>query len=171
MAAANFPASLAFTLQEEGGWSDDPDDPGGQTMMGITLRTFQAFFHGGTADQLRAITSDQAGTIYRRNYWGLMGCDNLPAGVDLMAFDFGVNAGPSRSITYLQVVAGTGRDGIDGALTEAAVAKMSPTLVIAKLSRLQRAHYQALPQFDEFGSGWLARTDRRVKLALSLVQP
>lgn len=171
MAAQNFASFLAFVLQEEGGWADNADDPGGATNKGITLRTFQAFQHGATADDLRNIPDATVALIYRRNYWGLMGCDNLPSGVDLMVGDFGVNAGPSRSVTYLQVVAGTGRDGIDGALTEAAVAKMSPSLVISKLSGLQRAHYRALPDFDEFGDGWMDRTDRRVVKSLALVIP
>lgn len=171
MASENFRRCLEFVLQEEGGWADNPRDPGGKTMRGITLRTFQAFFHGGTAEQLRAITEDQAGTIYRRNYWAMIGCDNLPSGIDLMVFDFGVNAGPSRSIGYLQVIAGVTRDGIDGAITEAAVAKLPATLIITKLAGMQRAHYRALPTYDEFGDGWEARTDRRVKLAIELVKP
>lgn len=169
MATENFAAFLKFVLQEEGGWADNPHDPGGKTMKGITLRTFQAFFHGGTADQLRHITDEQAGTIYRRNYWGLMGCDNLPSGVDIMIGDFGVNAGPSRSVGCLQVIAGVTRDGIDGAITEAAVAKLAATTVITKLGAMQRAHYRALPTYDDFGRGWEARTDRRLKLALELL--
>ena len=170
MSAANFPACLAFTLTAEGGFSDNSDDPGGATNFGITLRTLQSFQHGATVDDLRAITQETVSTIYRREYWAVMGCDNLPSGPDLMIFDFGCNAGPARSVGFLQVVAGVRRDGIDGAITRAAITKMSPTAVIAKLSGLQRAYYQALPDFDDFGDGWLARTERRVAAALRLVE-
>jgi lysozyme family protein len=169
MTASNFTACLAFTLKEEGGFSDNADDPGGITNRGITLRTFQAFQHGATADDLRAISDATVATIYRREYWTVMGCDHLPAGVDLCVFDFGVNAGPARAVGYLQVVTGVRRDGVDGAVTQAAAAKMSPSLVISKLSGLQRAHYQALPGFSEFGEGWIARTERRVMAAIGLI--
>ena len=157
VADASYAACLAFVLQEEGGWADNPDDPGGQTMEGITLRTLESYQHGATADDLRNISPDLVSAIYRREYWTVMGCGNLPDGVNLVVMDFGVNAGPSRSVGYLQVVAGVRRDGIDGAITQGAIAKMSPTAVIAKLAGLQKAHYQALPTFDEFGDGWMAR--------------
>lgn len=169
MTAETFPAALAFVLQEEGGWSNNADDPGGQTNKGITLRTLQSFQHGATAADLRTIPDATVAIIYRRQYWAIMGCDNLPAGVDLMTFNFGVNAGPARSVGYLQVVAGVRRDGIDGAITEAAVAKMPATTVISKMAALQRAHYQASPDFDEFGSDWMARTERCVKAAITLI--
>jgi lysozyme family protein len=169
MTALNFPACLAFTLKEEGGFSDNADDPGGITNKGITLRTFQAFQHGATADDLRVISDAAVATIYRREYWTVMGCDNLPAGVDLCVFDFGVTAGPARSVGYLQVVTGVRRDGVDGAVTQAAAAKLSPSLVISKLAGLQRAHYRALPQYEEFGKGWEDRTERRIKAALQMI--
>lgn len=169
MAATNFSIALAFTLHEEGGWSDDPHDPGGATNKGITLRTYQQFHHGATTDDLRHIPDATVALIYRREYWGVMACDGLPTGVDLMVFDFGVNAGPARSVGYLQVVAGVRRDGIDGALTQAAAAKISPTHIITALASLQRAHYRALPEFGRFGDGWMARTERRVVAALRLV--
>lgn len=163
-----FPECLAFTLAEEGGWSDNAADPGGATNKGITLRTFQSFLHGATVDDLRIISPAMVSTIYHREYWQIMGCDNLPGGIDLMIFDFGVNAGPARSVMYLQTVAGVRRDGIDGAITQAAVAKMSVSETIAKLNGLQVAHYRALPDFNRFGDGWLARSERRVKRALGL---
>lgn len=169
MTAETFPIALAFTLDQEGGWSDNTDDPGGLTNRGVTLRTLQAFQHGATADDLRNISEATLETIYRREYWSVMGCDNLPAGVDLMVFDFGVNAGPARSVGYLQVVAGVRRDGVDGAQTQAAVAKLAPTNVITKLNGLMVAHYRALPSFDEFGDGWLARSERRLKAAITAV--
>jgi lysozyme family protein len=169
MATESFPAALAFVLTQEGGWVDDPADPGGATNKGITLRTFRSFQHGATAADLRAISDAMVSVIYHREYWSVMGCDHLPAGVDLMVFDFGVNAGPSRSVQFLQAVAGVRRDGIDGALTQAAVGKMPGTTVITKLNGLQVAFYRSLPEFDRFGDGWLARGERRLKAAIAMI--
>jgi lysozyme family protein len=159
MTAANFPVCLAFTLKEEGGLVDNPDDPGGLTNQGITLITFGWYFAGG-ATALRAIGSDQVNFIYQSGYWRPVGGDGLPRGVDLVVFDFGVNAGPGRSVIALETVAGTKRDGIDGPLTESAVAKLDPGVVIDKLTNLHEAFYRADPDFDEFGAGWLARLAR-----------
>jgi lysozyme family protein len=168
MTATNFDASLAFVLQQEGGWSDDARDPGGATQKGITFRIFQNWFPRTTTNDLRNICDDDVARIYRGDYWDVMGCDNLPSGIDLMVFDFGVNAGPARSVGYLQVVVGTHRDGDDGPLTQAAAARMATTDVITKLNGLQIAHYRALPTFDRFGNGWLARSSRRVAAALRM---
>lgn len=169
MSVATFPTALAFTLREEGGWVDNPDDPGGMTNKGITLRTLQSYQHNATVNDLRNISDATTSRIYRRQYWSIMGCDNLPAGVDFTVFDFGVTAGPGRSVQYLQVVAGVKRDGIDGAITEAAIGRMSAVDVIQRLNGLQLAHYRALPTWDEFGDGWTARAGRRLKTAIALV--
>ena len=159
MVATNFPAPcLTFTLKHEGGLVDDPDDPGGLTNQGITLATFNAYFpRAGGAAGLRAMTVEQRNIIYDAGYWIVTGCDKLPSGIDLVVFDFAVNAGPKRSVIALETVAGTRRDGIDGPLTETAIAKMDPVVVITKLSNLHEAFYRADPDFDEFGGGWLAR--------------
>lgn len=169
MAQVNFPACLAFTLAAEGGWSDDPRDNGGQTMKGVTLRTFQQFFPGGTADQLRHITDDQLSTVYHTGYWAPVHGDDLPSGVDLVTWDFGVNAGPARAVKMLQRTVGVVDDGIIGPASLAAIRKASPTDLITKLIGAQREYYRSLPTFDEFGRGWMNRTDQRAKAALQLV--
>jgi lysozyme family protein len=172
MTASNFDACLAFTLAQEGGLVDNPSDPAGLTNKGVTLATFLAYYPNLGADGLRVINDVQVANIYRVGYWdAYIEGDLLPPGVNLMAFDFGVTAGPGRSADYLEVVAGTTVDNVDGPITEAAIAKMPPTDVITRLSGLQRAHYKALPTFPTFGDGWLARTDRRVTAALKMIQP
>jgi lysozyme family protein len=168
LTAANFPACLAFTLSQEGGLSDDSSDPGGLTNKGITLATFGEYYTTG-ADGLRGITDDQVYEIYRKGYWVTTACDFLPPGVDLMTFDFGVNAGPGRSVGLLQSIADVKVDGVNGPITQAALAKLSPLSVITGLVSLQRSYYRELPDYPEFGAGWMARTDRRVALAIRLV--
>jgi lysozyme family protein len=169
MSANNFDVCLSFTLKEEGGWADNPIDPGGATQDGITLRTYRLFKHGATVEELRTITQPEVSTIYHRQFWSIMGCDNLPSGIDLMVFDGGVNIGASRAIGYLQIVAGVAQDRIDGPSTEAAVAKLPATDLITRLNVLFMAHYWALPTFGTFGRGWTARSERRVKAAMALV--
>lgn len=102
----NFNASLAVTLTYEGGWSDNPKDPGGATMKGITLATFRRWFSKATKTDLRNITAENVAKIYRADYWNKVSGDGLAAGVDLATFDAGVNSGPSRALKWLMASIG-----------------------------------------------------------------
>lgn len=173
MTAANFPQAIlfGFTLPEEGGFSDNPDDPGGATQAGITLTTFRKIMKNPalTVADLKAITPEAESTIYRLGYWATIRGDELPAGIDLTTFDFGVNAGPGESEMLLQRAVGVPADGILGPISMAAIAKASPCETIVALAGLQKAHYEALPTFHIFGAGWLARNTRRATAALKLI--
>ena len=169
MSGASFPAALAFVLSQEGSWADLSGDPGGATNFGITLRTLQSYQQGATVEDLKTISDSLVSMIYHREYWTVMGCDNLPSGPDLSTFDAGVNCGPARSIGFLQTVAGVRRDGIDGAITQAAVAKMSASDVITKLAGLRKAFYEADPNFPRFGEDWLRRNEQCAVAALRLI--
>lgn len=171
MTASNFPAALQFVLAQEGGWSNDPHDPGGATNKGITLRTFQSFQHGATAEDLRHISDAMVSTIYHREYWGIMGCDGLPPGVDLCVFDAGVNLGPARAVGMLQAIVGVRRDGIDGAMTQAAAAHMSALTIITRFAGLRKAWYRALPTWPDFGQGWEQRVERCTAAAIRMTPP
>lgn len=171
MTAANFPTPiLDFALREEGGFSDDPRDPGGATMAGITIATFRKLMGDPslTIDDLKAITPGEEASIYAKGYWSVVRGPDLPSGVDLSVFDFGVNAGPGRSERLLQEAVGVAADGVLGPISMAAIAKNLPSAIITTLAKLQMVHYQSLPDFPTFGSDWTARTARRTKAALAM---
>lgn len=168
MTAANFAASLAFTLQSEGGWSDDDRDPGGATMKGITFSTFQSHYPGSTVDDLRNITDEQVNDIYRIGYWNAVKGDDLPNGVDLSVFDMAVNAGQGRSIRLLQQAVNVAADGVIGPISMAAINAADPTVLVGNLWRRQTSYYEASALFPTFGRGWLARADERRAAALEL---
>ncbi len=180
----NFGPCLSFTigpsafgpLGEEGGWSDNPDDPGGATMRGITLRTYRDWCARNglsvpSKDDLRLMPDSQRTVIYQGGFWVPIAGDALPLGVDLMVFDFGVNDGPPRSAELLQRVAGVAEDGVIGSITLAAVGGMDAGEVIGRLAIAQANHYRSRPDFGEFGKDWLARTDRRQAAARTMVAP
>jgi lysozyme family protein len=171
VSAANFATALAFTLQAEGGFVDDPYDPGGPTNQGITLETFRAFGGGGeTIGDLQRISPLAVAAIYREHYWQPVRGDELPAGVDLSVFDMGVNAGPRRSIELLQHALGCAVDGDFGPETLARVTEVaSATDLIAGLARMQHFYYAGLPGWGRFGKGWQARTLARRAAANALV--
>ncbi|MGH6794450.1 MAG: glycosyl hydrolase 108 family protein [Methylocella sp.] len=100
MTAANFQTCLAFTLKYEGGGSDDPRDPGGRTMEGVTQATYDAYCNrkGMALSSVYNITAAERDDIYRNEYWNLVNGDALRPGEDLCVFDFAVNSGPARAL-------------------------------------------------------------------------
>ncbi|MBZ9675712.1 glycoside hydrolase family 108 protein [Mesorhizobium sp. ES1-1] len=154
----NFARALALVLKSEGGWSDNPADPGGATMKGVTLGNFRRYVKAdATKADLRKISDGQVATVYRRFYWDAVLGAELPDGVDYAVFDFAVNSGPSRAAKYLQAVVGTVQDGRIGPATLAA-AKAKPAGVVIDLvcdSRL--AFLKRLPTWSTFGRGWSDR--------------
>lgn len=170
-----FAACLAFTLAQEGGYVDDPYDPGGATNMGITLATYQHWDHDpalGPAD-VQTMTERTAAAIYGALYWNALQGSSLPPGVDLSAFDFGVNAGTRRSAELLQEALGFPPDQVDGCIgpeTLRAAIKADAEAVIAGLAERQSTYYQGLAEFDRYGRGWLDRTERRRQAALAMLQ-
>lgn len=173
--ADQFATCLAFTLAQEGGYVDDPYDPGGATNMGITLATLRHWDHDpalGPAD-VQDMTRATAAAIYGALYWNALRADSLPAGVDLSAFDFGVNAGTRRSAELLQEALGFSAGQVDGCVgpeTLAAALKADAAGVVNDLAERQTAYYRGLAEFDRYGRGWLDRTERRRQAALAMLQ-
>src|SRR5947208_2993731 len=85
----NFEVCVTKVLKDEGGYTNDPADSGGKTNFGITQKE--------TSIDVKTITMSQAKDIYKRKYWDVLGCDNLPSGVDYSVFDYGVNSGVGRA--------------------------------------------------------------------------
>jgi len=166
--ASNFPSCLAFTLGEEGGYSDMPGDPGGPTNRGITLETYIDWLgRPVSTEQLAAMPEVIAGKIYESNYWRAVNGDMLPTGVDLMVFDFGVTSGPGTSAKRLQGFLQVRQDGQIGPETLGALKAYDAPTVIKWLGASQQTYYRQLGQ-EQFLAGWLARTARRTSAALGM---
>jgi lysozyme family protein len=170
VAEANWDACLAFVLAAEGGYVDDPMDPGGATNMGITLQVLSTWRHTAvTKADVQSLGRDEAEAIYRANYWNAERCSDLPAGVDLMVFDAAVNIGIGRSAKFLQSVVGVTTDGSIGPQTITATAAKAPVDVVNGLAAARLQFYQGLPTFDHFGHGWTARMNNLKAQALQMV--
>ncbi len=175
-AASMFDVALAHVLEMEGGWTEDPYDPGGPTNLGITLATLAAHrgvvldasTFAGLREQLRAITGDEARAIYLARYWQPSRADALSAGVGLMHFDAAVNHGVGAAARMLQEAAGATVDGEIGPATIAACANSSADTILQRYAAARRARYRALSHFWRFGRGWLARVDITLRKASTL---
>ncbi len=150
--------ALDLMFGHEGGYVNNPKDPGGATKYGITHRTLAA--HRGvssvTPAEVKALTKEEAAEIYRRSYWVQSGGDLLPVGIDFMAFDYGVNSGPAQAVKSLQRVVGVNTDGIVGGQTVAAVNAYKGDLIGAYAAERLR-FMKTLKTWPTFGRGWQKR--------------
>lgn len=173
---AIFEQALAHVLDMEGGWTDDPIDPGGPTNKGITLAELARWDRTEVSadtvpalrSRLRAIDKATVRQIYRANYWQPACCAELPAPIALFHFDASVNQGVSRATRFLQTALGVEVDGEIGPITLAAAVAADPTELIETCSELRRDHYRGLSHFWRFGRGWLNRVEATRKAALKL---
>lgn len=169
---SRFDACMDIVFEHEGGFANHPDDPGGATNFGITLETLRAWRDDAsvTAQDVRDLTAKEARSIYRARYWQAMNCDALRAGMDLVVFDFGVNAGPSRASKMLQRLLGTQVDGVIGPETIAAVEEQPIPTLIDRYSTARLRYYEQLPHFQSFGNGWKRRTELTRRAAINMIR-
>lgn len=173
---ALFAAALAHVLEMEGGFTDDPHDPGGPTNKGITLETYAAW-RGTPLDadnrarlvaELKAIADDEVARIYRERYWRPSQAGQLPAALAVMHFDAAVNHGVGGAKRMLQQALEVTVDGEIGPETLEAANSGSPAETVSAYAGIRRARYRGLPHFWRFGRGWLARVETTEQRALAM---
>lgn len=171
-----FDRALAHVLAFEGGWSDDPFDPGGATNKGITLATL-ARWRGVevTAEtverlksELHAITDAEVRRIFHERYWRPAHCPDLPPPLAFMHFDCSVNQGVGGATRMLQEALGVAIDGEIGPLTLAAARSASHPEAVMRYCEIRRRRYQGLVHFWRFGRGWIRRLDATTAAARSM---
>jgi lysozyme family protein len=159
---------MDVVLGYQGGPSVDPADPGAAAQFGITIGTLRESRHDKnlTIEDLKKLERDEAREIYRTRYWNVLRCDDLPVGVDLVVFDFGVNADPRQSAKMLQQVVGAAADGSIGDATIGAMKAMSPRDIVRDMSNRRMEFYRGLPQVP---SALMNRTNAIEKAALEMI--
>lgn len=165
----NWEQSLKKMLVHEGGYANHPQDPGGRTNLGVTQRVWEEW-KGSPSDEneMRSLTVEQVTPLYKKRFWDAARCDDLPAGVDYVVFDFAVNAGVGRSAITLQTICGVARDGAIGPMTLAAVKQYDPKTLIEKFSDHREFFYKQLSTYPVFGKGWIRRVNEVKETALQM---
>lgn len=154
----NWPAAFAALLEHEGGFVNDPKDPGGMTNLGVTRSVWREYTgREATEDEMRSLTPQTVEPLYKKRYWDALRCDDLPAGVDVCVFDCSVNSGTQFAARLLQRVCGAQVDGSIGPRTLAAVRALNPHDIIDNFTQRRELFVKGLPTFNRFGKGWLAR--------------
>jgi uncharacterized protein (TIGR02594 family) len=176
-ASSFFDIALAHVLEMEGGWTEDPYDPGGPTNLGITLATYAAWKRIPlTADnfdelraELRTLDPATARTIYQARYWTPSSAAELPPALALMHFDASVNHGVGGGAHMLQQALGVAVDGEIGPETLAAAHSRPLPATLDTYAALRLARYQALSTYWRFGRGWTNRVNATRKAADALL--
>ena len=179
MAAENYEECLKMILHHEGGYVNHPKDPGGETNLGVTKRVYAEWCmkEGYNVKDMKDLEVKDVAPIYRKNYWDRIKADELPSGLDLCVFDFGVNAGTGRSAKYLQTLIGTVADGGIGPNTLRALDEFISSQehgvkdTILKFQAERQNYYESLSTFDTFGKGWTRRVEETTQSALGMVEP
>jgi lysozyme family protein len=162
MSAENYEASLRKVLVHEGGYSNDRNDPGGQTMWGITHWDYDAYrrINGLQPQDVRRMAVAERDAIYKKKYWTGSRCDELPSGVDYAVFDGAVNSGVAQSVKWMQRALGNvAVDGHVGDHTLLAANDADPGNLIRSICVQRRKFLQALRTFPTFGRGWMRRVN------------
>ena len=170
MSAENFDKCLKMLLSHEGGFVNHPDDPGGITNLGVTKKVYDEWIgRESTEQEMRDLTPDDVGPIYKKNYWDRVKADHLPSGVDWCAFDSAVNAGMSRPSQAIQRAVGATQDGAIGPATISLIMEKDPEEIINYVYGVRQDFYKSLKTFETFGRGWTRRNKETLHQALEMV--
>ena len=163
----NFEECLKMLLHHEGGYVDHPEDPGGETNLGVTKKVYEEW--GGTKD-MKDLTVEDGAPIYKKNYWSRLKCDDLPSGLDFCAFDWGVNSGTGRAAKAIQKIIGANQDGAIGPKSLALIENQDPKFMVEQFGKIRQEFYEGLSTFKTFGRGWTRRNEETTQKAVSMVQ-
>lgn len=176
-----FEPAIAFVLQNEGGLSENPHDPGGITNFGISLRflqhlsqerlrTYQIFDFPVDQETIRHLTLEQAKAVYKGEFWDQVPLEKIINQIHCnYIFDMCVNMGIAPAIKCVQralwaVVKEWQKipdDGILGNQTLSLI-KQCGFLIMPALRAERGSYYRFLtyehPQEKEFLHGWYNRT-------------
>lgn len=130
-----FDTSLNFIFQHEGGYANDPDDPGGETKYGISRASYPDL-------DIAGLTKKEAGKIYFEDYWRKSGADQIESPeLAMIHFDTAVNMGVGAAGKLLESSGGDPQKYLD----------------------LRRSRYAAIveknPKMKKYMKGWMNRVN------------
>lgn len=178
-----YDAAIRVVMHHEGHWSDDPADPGGPTIWGVSLRwalTIGDRDGDGRLDldldrdgdvdaaDLRLLTAEQAVALYRSEWWDRYGYDRIKEDVIAWkAFDFAVNAGARQAHLILQRAARSVmrerlvEDGVLGKRSLVVLNSAPAEKLLAAVRSEAAGFYRSLvarkPAMERYLGGWLNR--------------
>jgi lysozyme family protein len=175
---ANVQIALSKTLAFEGGYSNNPNDNGGETYKGISRVNFPKWLGWYIIDNYKKTQHNTNTTnitlkdnkdinnlvqsFYKANFWDrIMGDNIIDQDKANNIFDFSVNSGISRAIKYAQMVVGVTQDGVMGQHTLDAI--NADSNFVSKYKELRLSFLNKIvsnnPSQQVFLNGWTTRVE------------
>lgn len=153
----NFEDIIVKVLHHEGGYVNDPKDPGGETNFGIAKRSHPDV-------DIKNLTEQKAKAIYKEHYWDRNKVESLPENLRHIYFDMCVNQGKGRAVKIIQRSANAKGANlkVDGGLGPKTLAAINDSNVELERVRAYRMKYYAdlvtrKPDLEKFYYGWYKR--------------
>ena len=151
-----FEEIIGVVLEHEGGYVNDPKDPGGETKYGVSKRAYPN-------EDIKNLTEEGAKDIYRRDYWERYRCAELPESLRHIYFDMCVNMGAGRATMFMQETANAKGANlkIDGGMGPMTVGAMK-SVELERVRAYRVKYYVTLierkPDLAKFYFGWFKRS-------------
>ena len=146
----DFDTAIERVLSHEGGYVNNPADPGGETQWGISKRSYPAV-------NIKTLTREKAKEIYKRDFWDPVAAKVTDSALCFQVMDAAVNHGSDNATRFLQRAVGVADDGHFGPASAAALAKLDPHDVHLLFMAERFEFWAKLRAFDTFGRGWVRR--------------
>jgi len=158
MGKLTFDAVFDRLLGHEGGYVDNPKDPGGETNWGISKRSYPNV-------DIKNLTREGAKAIYKKDFWNAVHADTLPSSVAFQLFDFAVNSGISTAIRYFQRSLGVADDGHWGPMSQGKAESTGENDMLLGINAERLDFMSRLANWDSFSRGWARRVAGNLRYA------
>lgn len=165
MYTTKFEKAFNYVIKNEGGFVNDPADPGGKTKYGISQRSYPHL-------KIESLTLEKAKEIYFCDFWIKGKFEEIDEPIiAAQLFDFAINSGIKPSIIAVQRALrcqdiNVQEDGIWGPETNSGIKKSDKRLLLASLKSEIAGYYRLLavknPSLKKFLGGWLNRAYRQI---------
>lgn len=149
---SSFDDAFAALIGNEGGYVNNPADPGGETMWGITARVARA---NGYAGPMKALSLETAKSIAKTVYWDPLHLDEFDPRIAFQILDSNYNGG--QTVRWAQAAAGAAVDGKMGPATIAALKSVDPHAFVMSFLSQRLVYLTNLSTWATFGRGWSRR--------------
>jgi lysozyme family protein len=152
----NFEICIGRLLGNEGGYVNNPKDPGGETNWGISKRSYPQ-------EDIKALTRERAMAIYKRDFWDKIDLDHAPLGIAEQLLDFAVNSGMPVAVCALQRAVGVAADGVIGPHTLEAIRKMYTHDIIMRFIAERIDFMTRCKNWIDACTGWMRRIANQLR--------
>lgn len=158
------PHDQLFEMARATGWSDDPDDQGGATMIDVTLKTYRSYrlrkgISTTTKADLKNISFEEWKDILKTCYWDLWKADEINSpGIAHMLVDWIWASGP-KTIRNAQKLLGVKADGVVGPVTLSVINNRDPRQLFQDIYQARKRYYTQCKAAWKYLNGWLRRLD------------